>query len=126
MRVRTAIRGVWVVESGETCGLTIKRAGAPARAYNQGRFTMTPQKTITLADDVYEQVKLRADAEGKTLEETANEAVRLGLHEDRWQRLVKRGRNYSREMAEAATDEEAIQIAVDAVHESRAEQRSRR
>ena len=87
---------------------------------------MTPQKTITLADDVYEQVKLRAEAEGKILEETANEAVRLGLNEDRWQRLVKRGRNYSREMAEAATDEEAIQIAVDAVHESRTEQRSGR
>ena len=80
---------------------------------------MTPQKTITLADDVYEQVLQRAEAEGKTVEEAANDAVRLGLSEDRWQRLVKRGRNYSREMAEAATDEGAIQIAVDAVHESR-------
>ena len=87
---------------------------------------MTPQKTITLADDVYEQVKERAEAEGKTVEEAANEAVRLGLTEERWQRLVKRGRHYSREMAEAATDEEAIQIAVDAVHESRAELRNGR
>ena len=80
---------------------------------------MTPQKTITLADDVYEQVLQRAEAEGKTIEEAANDAVRLGLSEDRWQKLVKRGRNYSREMADAATDEDAIQIAVDAVHESR-------
>lgn len=80
---------------------------------------MAPQKTITLADDVYEQVVQRAEAEGKTIEEAANDAVRLGLSEDRWQKLVKRGRNYSREMADAATDEDAIQIAVDAVHESR-------
>jgi len=79
---------------------------------------MTP-KTITLADDVFEQVKQRAEAEGKTLEEAANEAVRLGLNESRWQKLVKRGRTYSREMAEAKTDDEAIQIAVDAVHEYR-------
>jgi hypothetical protein len=45
--------------------------------------------------------------------------VRLGLSEDRWQKLMKRGRNYSREMAEAATNDDAIQIAVDAVHEGR-------
>jgi hypothetical protein len=86
---------------------------------------MTP-KTITLADDVFEQVKQRAEAEGKTVEEAANEAVRLGLSESRWQQLVKRGRNYSREMADARTDEEAIAIASDAVHEWRAEQRNTR
>ena len=79
---------------------------------------MTP-KTITLADDVFEQVKQRAEAEGVTVEEAANEAVRLGLSEDRWKKLVKRGRTYSREMAEAATDDDALQIAVDAVHEHR-------
>jgi hypothetical protein len=79
---------------------------------------MTP-KTITLDDDVFEQVKQRAEAEGKTVEETANEAVRLGLSEDRWQKLVKRGRTYSPDMAEAPTDDDAVQIAVDAVHEHR-------
>jgi hypothetical protein len=63
---------------------------------------MTP-KTITLADDVFEQVKQRAEAAGVTVEEAANQAVRLGLSEDRWQKLMKRRRNYSREMAEAAT-----------------------
>ena len=61
-----------------------------------------------------------------SLDEAANDAVRLGLSESRWQRLVKRGRNYSREMAEAQTDDEAIQIASDAVHEWRAGQRSGR
>jgi hypothetical protein len=86
---------------------------------------MTP-KTITLADDVFEQVKQRAEAEGVSLDEAANEAVRLGLSESRWQKLVKRGRNYSHEMAEATTDDEALEIASDAVHEWRAEQRSSR
>src|SRR5687768_8368758 len=57
------------------------------------------------------RVKQRAEAEGVTVEEAANEAVRLGLSEDRWQKLMKRGRNYSREMAEAATDDDALQIA---------------
>ena len=57
---------------------------------------------------------------------TLDLALGSGLNEDQWQLLVKRGRNYSREMAEAATDEEAIEIAVDAVHASRAEQRSGR
>jgi hypothetical protein len=79
---------------------------------------MTP-KTITLADDVFEQVKQRAEADGVSVEEAANEAVRVGLSEARWQKLVKRGRTYSRKMAEAATDDEAIQIAVDAVDEHR-------
>jgi hypothetical protein len=92
--------------------------------YNQVEV-MTPKKTVTLADDVQEQLALRAEVEGRDLDELANEAMRLGLGEAKWQRLVKRGRNYSREMAEATTDEEAIQIAVDAVHEHRAEQRDR-
>ena len=69
---------------------------------------MTPQKAITLADDVFEQVKQRAEAEGVSLDEAANEALRLGLSESRWQTLVTRGRTYSREMADAKTDEEAI------------------
>ena len=76
-------------------------------------------KTPTLADDVFEQVKQRAEAEGVTVEEAANEAVRLGRSEDRWQKVMKRGRNYSREMAEAATDDDALQIAVAAVDEHR-------
>jgi len=78
-----------------------------------------PQRTVTLADDAFEQVKLRAEAEGISVEEAANEVARLGLNESRWKKLVKRGRTYSREMADARDDDEAIQIAVDAVHEQR-------
>ena len=86
---------------------------------------MTP-KNIALEPDVMELVKQRAEAEGVSLDEAANEAVRLALSESRWQNLVKRGRNYSREMADAKTDDEATDIAVDAVHEWRAEQRNAR
>jgi hypothetical protein len=68
---------------------------------------------------VFEKVKERAEAGGVSLDEAANEAVRLGLGEDRWQKLVKRGRTSSSKMANAKTDDEAIQIAVDAVHEQR-------
>ena len=82
--------------------------------------TLWTERTVrTLADDVFEQVKQRAEAEGVSLDEAANEALRLGLSESRWQKLVTRGRTYRREIADAKTDEEAIQIAVDAVHEDR-------
>ena len=105
---------------GEQAGIDrLRETGCRARGMIiVNNPAMTP-KTITLADDVFEQVKQRAEAQGVTVEEAANEAVRLGLSEDRWQRLVKRGRTYSREMAEAATDDDALQIAVDAVHEDR-------
>ena len=86
---------------------------------------MGPQNQIILDDDVLEAVKRRAEAEGKTLDQTTNDVVRFGLSEARWQGVVKRGRDYGHEMMGAVSDEEAVQIAVDAVHESRAEQRGR-
>ena len=86
---------------------------------------MGPQNQIILDDDVPEAVKQRAEAEGKTIDQATNDIVRLGLSEARWQGVVKRGRDYGREMMGAVSDEEAVQIAVDAVHESRAEQRGR-
>jgi hypothetical protein len=98
-------------------------AKPPLRSDNQLSTTMGPQNRIILADDVLEAVKRRAEAEGKTLDQATNDVVRLGLSEARWQGVVKRGRDYGREMMRAVSDEEAIQIAVDAVHESRAEQR---
>ena len=51
------------------------RAAVPGR-YNGGRGpVMTSQKTITLADDLFEQVERRAAAEGKTADELANELL---------------------------------------------------
>ena len=86
---------------------------------------MTP-KNVALEPEILDLVRRRAEAEGVSLDEAANEAVRLGLSEARWQRLVKRGRTYNREMAEAKTDDAAVEIAVEAVHEWRADQRSGR
>jgi hypothetical protein len=85
---------------------------------------MGPQNQIILDDDVLEAVKQRAAAEGKTLDQATNDVIRLGLTAP-WQRVVKRERDYGREMGGTVADEEAIQIAVDAVHESRAEPRRR-
>ena len=73
-----------------------------------------------------ERLAQRAEAEGRDFDELANEVILgVGLSEGaqaKWQNLVKRGRTYSREMTEAKTDEDAIQIAVEAVHKSRADQ----
>jgi hypothetical protein len=87
---------------------------------------MGPQNQIILDDDVLEAVKRRAEAKGKTLDQATNDVVRLGLSEVRGQSVVKRERDYGREMRGAVSDEEAIQVAVDAVHESRAERRGLR
>ena len=83
---------------------------------------MTPKKSVTLADDVREKLEARVEAEGGNLDDAANELMREGL--SKWQRRVG-PRDYAREMAEAQSDEEAIQIADDAVQEHRAEQRGR-
>jgi hypothetical protein len=100
--------------------------GLAHRSDNQsGPAIMGPQNQIILDDDVLEAVKQCAEAEGKTLDQATNDVVRLGLSEARWQRVLKRGRDYRREMMGAVSDEEAIQVAVDAVHESRAERRGR-
>ena len=83
---------------------------------------MTP-KTVTLADDVRKELEARIEAEGGNLEDLANEAIRVGLEQStKWRRRVG-PRDYVQEMAEAQSDEEAIEIANDAVHEHRAEQR---
>jgi hypothetical protein len=78
---------------------------------------MSP-KSVTLADDVRQQLEARIEAEGGTLDDAADELMREGL--SKWQRRVG-PRDYAKEMAAAQSDEEAIQIAVDAVHEDRAE-----
>jgi hypothetical protein len=79
---------------------------------------MTPTKSVTLADDVRKQLEARVEAEGGSLDDAANELLREGL--TKWQRRVGT-RDYAKEMREAQSDDEAIQIAVDAVHQDRAE-----
>jgi predicted CopG family antitoxin len=55
---------------------------------------MAPQKTVTLADDIYEQLTQRAEAEGKTLDEAANEAIQTGLEQASWAAFIAKGRKY--------------------------------
>jgi plasmid stability protein len=82
--------------------------------------------SFTIPDYVLERLTLRAQAEGKTVEDAANEALRWGLIELQRERPVEGLRDYRCEFDIATSDEEAIQIAVDAVHEVRAEDAKRR
>jgi hypothetical protein len=83
---------------------------------------MTPKKSVILADDVRETLEARVEAEGGSLDDAANELMREGL--SKWQRRIG-PRDYVKKMAEAQSDDEAIQIADDAVQEHRAERRGR-
>lgn len=55
---------------------------------------MAPPKTVTLADDVYEQLTQHAEAEGKTVDQAANEAIQAGLQEASWAAFIAKGRKY--------------------------------
>jgi predicted CopG family antitoxin len=87
---------------------------------------MQAEKTVKLTDDVYEQIRQRAEADGISVDEAVDEAVRIGLSEGRWQRLLKRGQQYGRAAMGNVSEEEAEQLVVKAVHDLRAEQRNGR
>ena len=55
---------------------------------------MTPKKTVTLADDVYERLTRQAEADGKTLDEAANEAIQAALEQASWATFIAKGRAY--------------------------------
>ena len=55
---------------------------------------MTAQKTVTLADDTYEQLMQRAEAEGKMLDEAANEAIQTSLEHASWAAFIAKGWAY--------------------------------
>ena len=83
---------------------------------------MTPKKTVTLAEDVRQKLEARVEAEGGSLDDAANDLLREGL--TNWQRRVS-ARDYVREIAEAQSEDEAMAIVNDAVHELRNEQHGR-
>jgi hypothetical protein len=56
---------------------------------------MTP-KNIAVEPDVLEALKQRAEAEGMTLDEAANEAIQVGLQEASWAAFIAKGRQYGR------------------------------
>ena len=80
---------------------------------------MAPQKTVTLPDDVYERVQRQAEAEGKTVDEMAAEAVQKHFAHQTLERLRQRGELQRR----GKTDEEVEAIVEKAVTESRQEHR---
>lgn len=55
---------------------------------------MAAQKTVTLADDTYERLVQRAEAEGKTLDEAEKEAIQTGLEQASWAAFIAKGRAY--------------------------------
>jgi predicted CopG family antitoxin len=78
-------------------------------------------KTVTLADDVYDRMQQEAEAEGKTVDELAGEAVQRHLAR-RWLERTEREAQVRR----GNMTEEQIEAVVErAVQESRAEQRGR-
>jgi hypothetical protein len=69
---------------------------------------MGTDNNINLADDVLALLKQRAEAEGVSVDEAATQAVRIGLEEGRWQRLISVGRKYGRESGYTEDDVESV------------------
>jgi hypothetical protein len=58
---------------------------------------MSADKNIKLTDDVLALLKEQAQNEGVSVDEAATEAIRRGLEEGRWRRLIAAGRRYGQE-----------------------------
>ena len=69
---------------------------------------MSTDKNIKLPDDVLALLKQQAESEGVSLDEAATEAVRIGIEEGRWRRLLSIGRKYGRESSYAEDDVESL------------------
>jgi len=69
---------------------------------------MGTDKNIRLAEDVLALLKQQAETAGVSVDEAATEAVRMGLEEGRWRRLLSIGRKYGRESGYTAQDVESI------------------
>lgn len=69
---------------------------------------MGADKNVKLADDVLALVTQRAKADGMSVDEAATEAVRLGLEEDRWRRLISAGKKYGRASGYTESDVAAV------------------
>ena len=69
---------------------------------------MGAEKNVKLADDVLVLLTQRAKAEGVSVDEVATKAARLGLEEDRWRRLISKGRRYGRASGYTDADVEGM------------------
>jgi len=80
---------------------------------------MATQNSIHVSDELLAELQAKAQAEGKTVDELADEALRKGLEERSWQDLLAYGRERGR--ASGCTEEDIPQV----VKEWRREQRGR-
>jgi hypothetical protein len=78
---------------------------------------MATQNNLHVPDELLAELRAKADAEGKTVDELAEEALRKGLEDRKWQDLLAYGRERGR--AKGFTEEESGDI----VHQWREEQR---
>ena len=69
---------------------------------------MSTDKNIKLPDDVLALLTKQAENEGVSLDEAAAVAIRIGLEEGRWRRLLAAGRAYGRESGYTEEDVETI------------------
>jgi hypothetical protein len=65
-------------------------------------------KNVKPPDDVLAFVNERAEAEGPSVDEMAAPAVKTGLEEGRWRRLVAAGRRYGKQSGYTEGDIEAV------------------
>lgn len=83
------------------------------------RGGMATQNNVHVSDDLLAELQAKAKAEGKTVDELAEDALRKGLEERSWQELLAYGQERGR--ASGYTEEDVPQV----VKEWRREQRGR-
>ena len=79
---------------------------------------MATQNNLHVSDDLLAELQSEAQAAGKTVDELAEEALRKGLEDRKWQDLLEYGRERGR--ASGYTEEDVPRI----VRENRARHRS--
>lgn len=80
---------------------------------------MAAQNNVHISDDLLAELQVKATAEGKTVDQLAEEALRKGLEDRAWQDLLDYGSE--RGKASGYTEEDIPRL----VKEWRREQRSR-
>ena len=71
-------------------------------------MAMEPDKNVKLAADVLALLKRQAEEEGVSLDEAATAAVKIGLEEGRWRRIISAGAKYGRESGFTEDDVQGI------------------
>jgi hypothetical protein len=82
---------------------------------------MATQNNLHVPEDLLSELRAKAKAEGKTVDELAEEAIRQALKERSWKDLLAYGRERGR-AAGIRTDQQVV----DAVYEWRREQNRER